>query len=744
VGRTQAIFNAAQLALVVFALHEVLPVFYNALSSGDVDLRGAILSTILAATDGWALHAFCAVFLISASNSAWIKPALRALSSESAAEPEAEAAYTQLYLRLISSIPLKKSFSSGIVRRAAQMEAFNAASTARLHFFTTLAVAYVLLSTVAVMKPAGAATMSMLLHLIKLDALKERPIVWKSVFDGAKSVGLDLLESLRSLFHTELEEVRHQPLRVAVVISLLTALLVVSYMPSLERNRKGISGVLADDEDEEQDTITSLWSNIGSSSATRLSLLSSPRGVEGALDQFSKLRPDRAAAAGMLQSKSNAKLMRKKRKGQSSTLMLTLMKPVLRELAYLVFSLCVLSAPLALYTYVWAKSQSNEGESSLSLKSIPLEGWKSLLDMAALLFVTNLQYGRAVHCAISAANAMMGSPLTSFFRTLSSVVGEVQNLAASASSNSDFQAMLTASPVEGLAVRDFWTAHSTRKAWAIKGANLQCRNGEVVVVIGTGGAGKSRLLTSVSEHIFSPPKSARTTTIARGTISIAGIDLSKWDRAQLQRRVGVWLHDVRTVSDYASLVTGCTLEEILEPVSDSQMNTKERSAVALAMKITGLSNKLSKQLPSRLSTVVSANEDELRPSPLRPPSYPLSPSEWTLVLLTKVLAQLIAGNDSQQTSSNSIAKCLIGSILLLDDATSQMSEVDEAHFITAVRSTGAAVILTSNRWATGRFADRIVVIDNGAVVESGTHTDLINLGPERSLYAHHWNAMSSI
>jgi ABC-type multidrug transport system fused ATPase/permease subunit len=113
-------------------------------------------------------------------------------------------------------------------------------------------------------------------------------------------------------------------------------------------------------------------------------------------------------------------------------------------------------------------------------------------------------------------------------------------------------------------------------------------------------------------------------------------------------------------------------------------------------------------------------------------------------LLTKVLAQLIAGNDSQQTSSNSIAKCLIGSILLLDDATSQMSEVDEAHFITAVRSTGAAVILTSNRWATGRFADRIVVIDNGAVVESGTHTDLINLGPERSLYAHHWNAMSSI
>jgi ABC-type multidrug transport system fused ATPase/permease subunit len=390
------------------------------------------------------------------------------------------------------------------------------------------------------------------------------------------------------------------------------------------------------------------------------------------------------------------------------------------------------------------KTQPDDGDRIQSLKSIPLDGWASLTEMVVLLVMTTIQVGSATNYAIGAANAKLGGSLTQFFQTLASIIGEIQKLASISASNSDFQAMLTASPTQGLDVKDFWAAHSTRKAWAIKGANVKSRNGEVVLVIGAGGSGKSRLLTSISEHIFSPPKSARTTTYARGTISLAGVDLTKWDRAQLQRRVGVWLHDVRTVSDYASLVTGCTLEEILEPVSDSQMNSKERNAVSLAMKITGLVSKLSKQLPSRLSTVVSAYEDELKPSPLRPPSYPLSPSDWSLVLLTKVLAQLIAGNDSQQSSPNSIAKCLIGSILLLDDATSQMSEVDEARFITALRSTGAAVILTSNRWATGRFADRIVVMDNGAVVESGTHAELINMGPERSLYAHQWNAMSLI
>ena len=71
-----------------------------------------------------------------------------------------------------------------------------------------------------------------------------------------------------------------------------------------------------------------------------------------------------------------------------------------------------------------------------------------------------------------------------------------------------------------------------------------------------------------------------------------------------------------------------------------------------------------------------------------------------------------------------------------------MGEVDEAHVIASLRSTGAAVLLTSNRWATGRFVDRIVVIDGGSVVESGTHPDLLNLGPERSLYARQWSAMS--
>ena len=47
------------------------------------------------------------------------------------------------------------------------------------------------------------------------------------------------------------------------------------------------------------------------------------------------------------------------------------------------------------------------------------------------------------------------------------------------------------------------------------------------------------------------------------------------------------------------------------------------------------------KLPSKLSTIITANEEDLRPSLLRPRCNVLSPSEWSKLLLTKVLAQTV-------------------------------------------------------------------------------------------------------
>ena len=103
------------------------------------------------------------------------------------------------------------------------------------------------------------------------------------------------------------------------------------------------------------------------------------------------------------------------------------------------------------------------------------------------------------------------------------------------------------------------------RAWACRGAQLSCQNGEVCLVLGDDSSGKSRLLTALAESIVLPPSNSRSTVFVRGQVHIGGVDVTRWDRRRLKRSLGLVLNDVRTLSDMAQLLSGCTLEEILNP-----------------------------------------------------------------------------------------------------------------------------------------------------------------------------------
>lgn len=132
----------------------------------------------------------------------------------------------------------------------------------------------------------------------------------------------------------------------------------------------------------------------------------------------------------------------------------------------------------------------------------------------------------------------------------------------------------------------------------------------------------------------------------------------------------------------------------------------------------------------------------MRPSPLRPRCNVLSPSEWSKLILTKVLAQTLFDNDNSAASSDKVENSLMGSVLILDDPTVLLSEVEEAKLFKDLRRTGAAIIISSNKWAVGRFGDQIAVVKDGAIVESGSHNELLARGPQQSLYAAKWHSMT--
>lgn len=142
--------------------------------------------------------------------------------------------------------------------------------------------------------------------------------------------------------------------------------------------------------------------------------------------------------------------------------------------------------------------------------------------------------------------------------------------------------------------------------------------------------------------------------------------------------------------------------------------------------------------------MITSNEEDLKPSPVRPRCNVLSPTEWSKLLLTKLLTQAIYDNENAAGSSDKVDNSLIGSVLLLDDPTVALSEVEEGRLIHELRRTGASTIMTSNKWATGRFGDHIAVVKDGTIVEIGSHNELLARGPQQSLYAAKWQAMTSL
>jgi ATP-binding cassette subfamily B protein len=89
----------------------------------------------------------------------------------------------------------------------------------------------------------------------------------------------------------------------------------------------------------------------------------------------------------------------------------------------------------------------------------------------------------------------------------------------------------------------------------------------------------------------------------------------------------------------------------------------------------------------------------------------------------------LSGGQKQRTA---IARALMRDpeILIMDDALSAVDTITEEQILRSLRTfmQGRTTILISHRVSTVREADRIYVLDDGRVVEEGSHAELIGMG----------------
>jgi ATP-binding cassette subfamily B protein len=210
----------------------------------------------------------------------------------------------------------------------------------------------------------------------------------------------------------------------------------------------------------------------------------------------------------------------------------------------------------------------------------------------------------------------------------------------------------------------------------LRGIDLVVREGDTLGVVGRTGSGKSTLLSLVT-RVWEPPP---------GSVFVGGVPVESIPPRRLREMIGVVPQETFLFSD-----------TIAENIRVGKVDATD-AEIASVVELAGLADDVN-AMPDGLATVIGERGITL------------------------------SGGQKQRTA---IARAIVRNpgIMILDDALSAVDTHTEERILRSLRELrrGRTVVIVSHRVSSVKDADQIVVLDEGRIVERGTHDELLAAG----------------
>ena len=231
---------------------------------------------------------------------------------------------------------------------------------------------------------------------------------------------------------------------------------------------------------------------------------------------------------------------------------------------------------------------------------------------------------------------------------------------------------------QGIEFRNVSFKYPNRDGYALRNVSLMIQPGEKLALVGANGAGKTTFVKLLT-RLYDPTE---------GQILLDGIDLREIDADDLRLSIGVIFQDFVKY-----------LATARENIGFGQINALDDLPRVERAAERGGADTVVAELPKGYETVLGNWWER---------SSDLSGGQWQKMALSRAFMRE-------------------GEILVLDEPTAALDAEREYEIFQRFRdlTAGKISLLISHRFSTVRMADRIAVLENGALTELGTHPELL-------------------